>query len=808
MRKHFLTLFISLVAVTALAAVGPQSVRVTFNGDNAEGWVASSGGSITSVADGVCQCQMAAQSGTPTKYRADFQYNTTGFTMDKSKDVVWAIKLTATLPGTANSRKFEIQYNDGSDKWINGISGPSGALDCTDGGKIYYFNLGADGLNKLSDLPEGTINVKQIHFIMADATDLTDETAKYAVDWVASYASVNDLKSFADWTDEAQEADASLPYLELCFRPKADGSGYDKRGNGFGTRDDDQQFEGNYQARFFAVEYFLIEDFSAEKIYTLALTTTGSGGTDALSVWNFPYQVNYETSASDMNTNATAVVGYAPGTTGSMNTPIATSTCNANVWSFIIPADKLTILATIGTKTLVGVLVSSNVHDADKKGKFASASHASINHPSLTHTGIAPVVNTTQGKQEISLSEAVSNANAGDVITLYEDANGPTSRMDIAKALTIQGATGAEKILCNVAANSIMVLANGEGAEHTVTFKNLVIDGNNVSRSKQTLEAAQNANICLSGVQFINTAYSEVTGDVKNTGNKNVILQGVNSIPNGIYLNMNKRVKHDGATHISPIKIVLANDYVEETYSIVLTCSDPTLYTAELANGTAWQLFKKDAQNELAGRTMPAHTYDLTVSSVAGMATLVLGFDAELPEGVKAYKLEYNEAEYVGEICAYEETSISKNKPVLIIAEPNTYTFTSATGVALDEQANPTYGALKGVYASGNVPACAAGVYNYILTSGNDGVGFYQVADASNAIGAHRAYLSCGYNTQAGGGSAPRRMVINFDAHKTPTAIDQITYDQQPKAEKLLINGVIYIRKADHLYHIDGQLVK
>lgn len=804
MRKHFLfTVFISLCAATVFATtIGPQSVKVTFNGDNTEGWVASSGGSITSVADGVANVQMAAQSGTPTKYRADFQYNTTGFTMDKSKDVVWAIKLTTALPGTANSRKFEIQYNDGSDKWINGIEGPSGSLDCADGGKIYYFNLGADGLNKLSGLSTGEINIKQIHFIMADATDLTDETAKYAVDWVASYASVNDLKSFADWTDEAQEADASLPYLELCFRPKADGSGYDKRGNGFGTRDDDQQFEGNYQARFFAVEYFLIEDFSAEKIYTLALTTTGSGGTDALSVWNFPYQVNYETSASDMNTNATAVVGYAPGTTGSMNTPIATSTCNANVWSFSIPADKLTVLATIGTKTLVGVLVTSNVHDADKKGKFASASHASIDHPSLTYTRTAPIFNTTQSKQEPSLSEAVSNANAGDVITLFNDVTISGSRLEITKELTIQGATGEEKIICGVAASSIMILANGSG-EHTLTFKNLVIDGNNVSRSKQTFEAAGDANICLDGVQFVNTAYSEVTGDVKNTGNKNIILKGTNSIPNGIYLNMNKRVKHDGATHTSPIKIVLANDYVPETYSIVLTCSDPTLYTAELANGTAWQLFKKDAQNELAGRTMPAHSYDLTVTA-AGMATLVLGYDCPIPDGMKAYKLT-NEGE--ADIYAKEQTSIKKNEPVLIIADADTYTFTSAVGVRLDEQADPVSGCLRGTYSESPVAVLnndGAGTYNYILTKVGEEVGFFHAnSDGTNKVSKNHAYLFTTYNA-TGMASAPKMRIVFHD--QTATGIEDVP--SADKAEKLLIDGVIYIRKADHLYRIDGQLVK
>lgn len=806
MKKHFLLTVISLFAITAFAAVGPQSVKVTFNGDNTEGWVASSGGSITSVADGVANVQMAAQSGTPTKYRADFQYNTTGFTMDKSKDVVWAIKLTTALPGTANSRKFEIQYNDGSDKWINGIEGPSGSLDCADGGKIYYFNLGADGLNKLSGLSTGEINIKQIHFIMADATELTDETAIYAVDWVASFETVNDLKSFANWDDD-KELGAEA-YFELLFRPNSAGTGYDAGTPKTGFEAANVEFEGNYYAGLFAVEYFMIENFSAEKYYSLVLTCTGNNS--ALSVWNFPYHVNKFEAASDIITKATAVVGIAPrATTGDINEPIASANIAEGAWTFNVPGYKLTVLATQGTKSLVGLLVSSKEAKTDnQKGKFASAAHTTVAHPSLTYAGVNAIINTTnvdkkQWSAYETLASAVSAASANDVITLFDDATISGSRMDIAKALTIQGATGEEKIICGVAANSIMVLANGEGDEHTVTLKNLVIDGDNVSRSKQTLEAAQNANICLDGVQFVNTAYSEVTGDVKNTGNKNIILKGTNVIPNGIYLNMNKRVKHEGATHTSPIKIVLANDYVPETYSIVLTCSDPTLYTAELADGTAWQLFKKDAQNELAGRTMPAHSYDLTVTA-AGMATLVLGYDCPIPDGMKAYKLT-NEGE--ADIYAKEQTSIKKNEPVLIIADADTYTFTSAVGVRLDEQADPVSGCLRGTYSESPVAVLnndGAGTYNYILTKVGEEVGFFHAnSDGTNKVSKNHAYLFTTYNA-TGMASAPKMRIVFHD--QTATGIEDVP--SADKAEKLLIDGVIYIRKADHLYRIDGQLVK
>lgn len=387
MKKIYAFLAAAFVSVSVMAAVGPQSIDVRFNGTDAEGWVASSGGSITSVADGVANVQMAVQSS--GKYRADFQYNTTGdFTFNKANDIVWAIKLTGALPGTANSRKFEINYTnaESAGAWINGINGPSGTLDCEDGGKIYYFNLGADGLKKLDAVQDGEVEIRQIHFIFADATELTDETAKYAVDWVASFETVNDLKTFANWDDA--RVDVKLPYCELLFRPKADGSGYDKRGNSF--RAADVEFEGNYQARLFAVEYFLVKDFSASKNYQLVLTCTGNN--NALAVWDFPYQVNYEEAAADIIAKATAVVGVAPGATeGDINAPAAEAAIADGTWTFEIPGSKLTQLATKGDYTLVGLFVTSKEATTNnKKGKFASAANTEKAAPSFTVAGSTP----------------------------------------------------------------------------------------------------------------------------------------------------------------------------------------------------------------------------------------------------------------------------------------------------------------------------------------------------------------------------------------------------------------------------------
>ena len=418
MRKIYSLIVVAFASATMFAAVGPQSIQVTFNGSDSEGWVASSGGSVTSVADGVANVQMAVQSS--GKYRADFQYNTADdFSFDKAKDIVWAIKLTSALPGAANSRKFEINYTnaESASAWINGISGPSGSLDCADGGKIYYFDLAA--LNKLGDVQEGEVAIRQIHFIMADATELTDETAKYAVDWVASFETVNDLKTFADWNDE-REVGAN-PLCELLFRPKADGSGYDKRGNAF--RAADVEFEGNYQARLFAVEYFLVKNFDAAKNYELVLTATGSNTSD-LSVWDFPYQVNYEETPADIIAKATAVVGVAPGASeGDLKAPVASAKIADGAWAFEVPAAKLTKLATKGDYTLVGLFVTSKQATTNiQKGKYASMANTTYAAPSFKvvedePTAIDEITNSPKGDQSPMTNKILRN---GQVLILRD----------------------------------------------------------------------------------------------------------------------------------------------------------------------------------------------------------------------------------------------------------------------------------------------------------------------------------------------------------------------------------------------------
>ena len=447
MRKHFLLTVISLFAITAFATtIGPQSVKVTFNDGMTTGWAVSNSGSMNA-ADGLLNVTMGVQKAEDNKYRADIDHKTPGtFTFDKTKDVIWAIKLSAAFVGNLS---FEFEYvNSESGNTYIPQSNIKSTLSCADGGTIYY----TDFSSKYDAVQDGTVTINVIRFKMADAVFADAADAHYSVDWIASFASLNDLKSFANWNDEDQEATPSLPYYEACFRPKADGSGYDTSTpyNGFAGHD---QFEGNYNAKYFALEYFLLEDFSDGNVYTLSFETNGGGGTQAMAVWNLDAQIDEHISASDINTKATSIIGIAPGAaSGETNDPIASSNCVSSFWTFTIPAYKLTPLATYGNKTLVGLFVTSQTLTSSSSCKFATSCRTDKSKPSMKKTGFNAVINTTnvdkkQWSAYATLADAVTAASANDVITLFGDVTISGSRQEIKKALTIQGATGVEKLI-------------------------------------------------------------------------------------------------------------------------------------------------------------------------------------------------------------------------------------------------------------------------------------------------------------------------------------------------------------------------
>ena len=159
----------------------------------------------------------------------------------------------------------------------------------------------------------------------------------------------------------------------------------------------------------------------------------------------------------------------------------------------------------------------------------------------------------------------------------------------------------------------------------------------------------------------------------------------------------------------------------------------------------------------------------LTVTS-AGASTLVLPYDATIPNGVKAYTLTHKEGEATA-IATELTGSIPANTPVLINAEAGTYIFHGEkTTWAKEEQ---TVGALTSVRACKYVPAGS-----YVLQNHNGQVGFYKVVEEKSVmIGANRAYLTPSVATAAAKINIEYPTVTGITSIKTTSIENDVMYN-------------------------------
>jgi len=157
-------------------------------------------------------------------------------------------------------------------------------------------------------------------------------------------------------------------------------------------------------------------------------------------------------------------------------------------------------------------------------------------------------------------------------------------------------------------------------------------------------------------------------------------------------------------------------------------------------------------------------SYTLHVGD-AGVATLVLPFDAPIPTGVSAYTLDYTSG---SEAVAKEVTgTLSANTPVYIKAVAGDYTFTASAANADNCSArHPQVGALVGNYSTYTVPDTKA----YVLQNQNGEIAFYPVNDAKINIAPFRACLVPQEATSAA------KIGVRFD---NTTGINNISIKQQ-----------------------------
>ena len=183
-------------------------------------------------------------------------------------------------------------------------------------------------------------------------------------------------------------------------------------------------------------------------------------------------------------------------------------------------------------------------------------------------------------------------------------------------------------------------------------------------------------------------------------------------------------------------------------------------------------------------------THTLKVTE-AGAATLVLPYETEIPEGVKAYTLAYASG---NKAVATELTGvIPANTPVLVNANEGQYTF-KATATLTKKADKPVSGNLHGVWSEDVVPEGS-----YVLQNQSGTVAFYRVDAADFKVKANQAYL---YAPKAAGAK-----MLNIDFGGEATAINGVkaeasnantqvyTIDGKKANRNNLAKGQVYVTK-------------
>ena len=187
--------------------------------------------------------------------------------------------------------------------------------------------------------------------------------------------------------------------------------------------------------------------------------------------------------------------------------------------------------------------------------------------------------------------------------------------------------------------------------------------------------------------------------------------------------------------------------------------------------------------------TATAATYTTTINETAKAGTLCLPFAAAIPDGVKAYTLNYTTGNAAAKATEVTST-IPANTPVLLNGSGSA-TFTGAS-VDIDADALNVSGALTGVFKTTIVPRGS-----YVLQNGDEDLGFYLVDSDDIEASPFRAYMTA---DEAGA----RSIEIDYEV----TGISTVNQAKAAKTGKIYnLNGQIVSKPTKGLFIVDGKVV-
>lgn len=212
--------------------------------------------------------------------------------------------------------------------------------------------------------------------------------------------------------------------------------------------------------------------------------------------------------------------------------------------------------------------------------------------------------------------------------------------------------------------------------------------------------------------------------------------------------------------------------------------------TNVIVNGTCANLVLTDQKPFKTPSAFTATNADFTKTvSDAGYATMVIPFDAALPEGVLAYNITGSDGD---KLVKEDAESIKANKPVML-KNNGTFKFTATNAaIAATPDGVVANGLLCGVYNTTVVPA-----EGYVLQSQDKGVNFYKAGETGVEVNAFRAYLADATTT---------RLFFNLDDDVTGISEAAVS-SEAADSEIYNLNGQRVANAQKGLYIVGGKKV-
>ena len=169
----------------------------------------------------------------------------------------------------------------------------------------------------------------------------------------------------------------------------------------------------------------------------------------------------------------------------------------------------------------------------------------------------------------------------------------------------------------------------------------------------------------------------------------------------------------------------------------------------------------------------------------------------QLPANVEAYTATVSGDKMLLKKVAVPGDILPAATAVVLRASQADFTLTPSAASPVSVENN----ALHGTDVNMEVPS----EHCYVLSGADGFVGFYPLS-APYTLTAHKAYIDLD-NLPGGANNAPRRLRFVFSEEQTATGMENVQ-NEETKAQKVMIDGVMYIIRGEHMYDAQGQIVK